>query len=51
MQKWLKLSRKILLQINEIGLSTDTEFLDNISYPYIQDLVSWWAIWAITTES
>ena len=50
-QEWLRLARKILNQINQLWIPTATEFLDNLSYEYIQDLVSWWAIWARTTES
>ena len=47
----LRLSRKLLLEINEIGLPCATEFLDLISPQYLADLVSWGAIGARTTES
>jgi 3-deoxy-7-phosphoheptulonate synthase len=47
----LRLARKLLLDINEIGLPCATEFLDLISPQYIADLVSWGAIGARTTES
>lgn len=47
----LRLARKLLLAINEIGLPCATEFLDLISPQYIADLVSWGAIGARTTES
>ncbi|HQT00484.1 MAG: 3-deoxy-7-phosphoheptulonate synthase [Hydrogenophilales bacterium 16-64-46] len=47
----LWLARKLLLEINEIGLPCATEFLDLISPQYIADLVSWGAIGARTTES
>ncbi len=47
----LRLARKLLLGINEIGLPCATEFLDLISPQYIADLVSWGAIGARTTES
>jgi 3-deoxy-7-phosphoheptulonate synthase len=47
----LRLARKILLDINEIGLPCGTEFLDLISPQYIADLVAWGAIGARTTES
>ncbi|HQS81445.1 MAG TPA: 3-deoxy-7-phosphoheptulonate synthase [Thiobacillus sp.] len=47
----LRLARKLLLEINEIGLPCATEFLDLISPQYIADLVSWGAIGARTTES
>ncbi len=47
----LNLSRKLLFQINELGLPAGVEFLDVISPQYIADLVSWGAIGARTTES
>lgn len=47
----LRLSRKLLLEIAEIGLPTATEFLDPIVPQYLADLVSWAAIGARTTES
>ncbi len=49
--KWIMKARKFLLDINELWLPTATEFLDNMTIPDISDLVSWWAIWARTTES
>lgn len=47
----LHMGRKLLLDIAEIGLPTSTEALDPISPQYIQDLISWSAIGARTTES
>ena len=47
----LRLARKILLEINELGLPCGTEFLDLVSPQYIADLVAWGAIGARTTES
>jgi 3-deoxy-7-phosphoheptulonate synthase len=47
----LRLARKILLDINELGLPAATEFLDLVSPQYIADLVAWGAIGARTTES
>ncbi len=47
----LEQARKLLLEINEMGLPTATEFLDPIVPQYIADLVSWAAIGARTTES
>ncbi len=44
-------ARKLLLDINDLGLPTGTEYLDLISPQYIADLVSWGAIGARTTES
>ncbi len=49
--KGLELARKLLLDINSMGLPTGTEFLDLISPQYIADLISWGAIGARTTES
>ena len=47
----LRLARKLLIEINDIGLPCATEFLDLISPQYIADLVAWGAIGARTTES
>ena len=47
----LRLARKLLLELNELGVPCGTEFLDLISPQYIADLVAWGAIGARTTES
>jgi len=47
----LKTARKLLLQINALGLPAATEFLDPIVPQYIADLITWAAIGARTTES
>jgi len=47
----MRLARKLLLDLNEMGLPCGTEFLDLISPQYIADLVAWGAIGARTTES
>jgi 3-deoxy-7-phosphoheptulonate synthase len=47
----LQLARKVLLEINELGLSAGTEALDPISPQYLSDLITWSAIGARTTES
>ena len=47
----LRIARKLLLDISELGLPTGSEFLDLISPQYISDLVSWGAIGARTSES
>ena len=47
----LKRARKLLLDVNEMGLPAGTEFLDLISPQYVADLISWGAIGARTTES
>jgi 3-deoxy-7-phosphoheptulonate synthase len=44
-------ARRLLVEINRLGLPTATEFLDPIMPQYIADLVSWAAIGARTTES
>jgi 3-deoxy-7-phosphoheptulonate synthase len=44
-------AREILLRINELGLPAATEFLDPIVPQYIDDLVTWAAVGARTTES
>ena len=44
-------ARQLLLNINEIGLPASTEALDPVSPQYLQDLISWSAIGARTTES
>ncbi len=47
----IKIARKLLIDINEIGLPTGTEALDPITPQYLGDLISWSAIGARTTES
>jgi len=47
----LDLAREILLEISETGLPVGCEMLDPIVPQYIDDLVSWAAIGARTTES
>lgn len=47
----LKISRKLLIDLAELGLPLSTEALDPISPQYLQDLISWSAIGARTTES
>lgn len=47
----LKIARKLLLEINDLGVATGSEFLDTIIPQYISDLTSWAAIGARTTES
>jgi 3-deoxy-7-phosphoheptulonate synthase len=47
----LKIARRLLLQINGLGLPAATEFLDPIVPQYIADLITWAAIGARTTES
>ena len=47
----IRTGRKLMLDIAEIGLPIAIEALDLISPQYLQDLVSWTAIGARTTES
>jgi 3-deoxy-7-phosphoheptulonate synthase len=47
----LRLARRLLLDLAQMGVPTGTEFLDMISPQYIAGLVSWGAIGARTTES
>ena len=51
MQEGLRIARKLLLEINGLGLPCGTELLDPITPQYIADLISWTAIGARTTES
>ncbi len=44
-------ARKLLLEINQMGLPAATEFLDPITPQYVADVVSWAAIGARTIES
>src|SRR4030095_10075021 len=50
-EEGLKLARKVLLQITEMGLPTATEALDPITPQYMAELICWSAIGARTTES
>ncbi|BFM16127.1 3-deoxy-7-phosphoheptulonate synthase [Maricurvus nonylphenolicus] len=50
-QEGLHIGRQLLIDISELGLATSTEALDPISPQYMQDLISWSAIGARTTES
>ncbi|WP_343190384.1 3-deoxy-7-phosphoheptulonate synthase [Buchnera aphidicola (Mollitrichosiphum nigrofasciatum)] len=47
----LSIARKLLLDINMLGLPAATEFLDMVIGQFIADLISWGAIGARTTES
>jgi 3-deoxy-7-phosphoheptulonate synthase len=47
----LRLGRRLLLDLAELGLPAGCEFLDPITPQFISDLVSWGAIGARTTES
>ncbi|MEA2346390.1 MAG: 3-deoxy-7-phosphoheptulonate synthase, partial [Thermoleophilaceae bacterium] len=47
----LRMARRLLLDVLELGLPVGCEFLDPITPQYISDTVSWGAIGARTTES
>ncbi|MGH7864436.1 MAG: 3-deoxy-7-phosphoheptulonate synthase, partial [Candidatus Binataceae bacterium] len=47
----LRIARRLLLDINRLGVAAATELLDPITPQYIADLISWTAIGARTTES
>ncbi|MBN4080321.1 3-deoxy-7-phosphoheptulonate synthase AroG [Beggiatoa alba] len=49
--KGLHIARKLLADINDLGVPAGTEFLDLITPQYLADLISWGAIGARTTES
>lgn len=49
--KGLRIARKLLLDLNNLGMPAATEYLDLISPQYLSDLISWAAIGARTTES
>jgi 3-deoxy-7-phosphoheptulonate synthase len=47
----LRIARRLLLELNGMGVPAASEFLDMITPQYIADLVAWGAIGARTTES
>ena len=47
----IRIGRKLMVDISNIGLPIGIEALDLISPQYLQDLVSWTAVGARTTES
>lgn len=47
----LRIGRKLLLDLTDMGIPTASEFLDMITPQYVADLISWGAIGARTTES
>lgn len=51
MAEGLSVARRLVLEINDLGLPCATEFLDPISPQYLADAMSWAAIGARTTES
>jgi 3-deoxy-7-phosphoheptulonate synthase len=51
MELGLQIARRLLIEINSMGLAAATELLDPITPQYIADLISWTAVGARTTES
>ncbi|GLR62967.1 3-deoxy-7-phosphoheptulonate synthase [Marinospirillum insulare] len=51
LNKGLLVSRQLMLQIAQLGLPLATEALNPFLAPYFEDLVSWYALGARTTES
>ena len=49
--KGLAMARRLLLDLNNLGVPAGTEYLDIITPQYVADLISWGAIGARTTES
>lgn len=47
----LRIARKLLSDINNLGVPSAGEFLDMITPQYVADFMSWGAIGARTTES
>ncbi len=47
----IRIARRILLRVTEMGLPAGTELLDPITPQYLADLLTWAAIGARTTES
>ena len=50
-EEGLQLARKLLVDLNDMGLPCGTEALDPITPQYLGDLIAWSAIGARTTES
>ena len=50
-EEGIRIARRLLLRISELGLPLSTEALDPISPQYLQELIAWSAIGARTTES
>ncbi len=50
-EEGLHLARRLLVEVNDMGIPAATEFLDPIVPQYLADLVAWAAVGARTTES
>jgi 3-deoxy-7-phosphoheptulonate synthase len=51
MERGIRMARKLLLDLADLGLPAATEALDPIMPQYVGDLITWTAIGARTTES
>lgn len=51
MNEGLRIARKLLLDLNNMGVPAATEFLDTMIPPYLSDLIAWTAIGARTSAS
>ncbi len=51
MAEGIRAARRLLIEVNRLGVPAGTEFLDPITPQYLDDLVAWAAIGARTTES
>lgn len=49
--EWIKETRKIMKEISEIWLPIWMELLDPYLIPFFDDIISYWSIWARTSES
>ena len=50
-EEGLQLARRLLIDLNDLGLPCGTEALDPITPQYLGDLIAWSAIGARTTDS
>lgn len=50
-ERGLEIARKLMIDLNAMGLCLATEALDPVTPQYLQDLIAWSAIGARTTES
>ena len=50
-EEGLRLARRLLIDINDLGLPCGTEALDPITPQYLGDMIAWSAVGARTTES
>ena len=51
LEEGVRRSRKLLLDLNELGVPCSTEFLEPLAAPYLADLITWGLIGARTSAS